>query len=205
MLAPAQWESHVQRRVRDLFVRVDQLVLREGGAAARTPLHGSVPLVQPAARVTLLEEAPDVFDVRVRERVVVVVPVHPPAEATILTGDHLGVLGDALLAALVELREAVLLDLPLRVQAEGTLDADLDPEALAVEAVLVPQLEAPHRLVALEDVLERPAPTVMGGHRVVRRDRPVDEAPLRPAAGLVPEPVEDPLRLPPGEHLLLEG
>ena len=38
------------------------------------------------------------------------------------------------------------------------LDPDLDPEALAVEAVLVALVEAAERLVALEDVLERPAP-----------------------------------------------
>ena len=41
-----------------------------------------------------------------------------------------------------ELGEAVLLDLALRVQPELALDPDLDPEPLAVEAVLVALVEA---------------------------------------------------------------
>ena len=57
-----------------------------------------------------------------------------------------------------KLVEAVLLDLPLGVQAELLLDADLDPQPLAVEAVLVALVEAAERLVALEDVLQRAAP-----------------------------------------------
>src|SRR5512133_4096731 len=123
--------------MRQLRVRVDQLVLRERRPTAWTPLDRTVSLVQPAALVALLQETPDVLDVRVGERVVVVVPVHPHAEASALVGDDLRVLGDSLLAALGELRDPVLLDLPLRVQAELALDAHLDPETLAVEAVLV--------------------------------------------------------------------
>ena len=39
-----------------------------------------MPAVEPPALVHELEEAPDVFDVRVREGVVVVAPIHPLAE-----------------------------------------------------------------------------------------------------------------------------
>ena len=67
--------------------------------------------------------------------------------------DHADVVRDPLLAALGELGEPVLLDLALRVEAERLLDLDLDPEALAVEAVLVALVVAAQRLVALEDVL----------------------------------------------------
>src|SRR3954447_24241379 len=126
--------------MRQLGVRVDQLVLRQGRAAARAPLDGAVSEVEPVALVALLEEAPDVLDVRVGERVVVVVPVHPHAEPAALVGDDLGVLRNPLLAARRELGEPVLLDLALRVEAELTLEADLDPEALAVEPVLIAQL-----------------------------------------------------------------
>ena len=48
---------------------------------------------------------------------------------------------DLLAAAARELGEAVLLDLALRVETELALDADLDPETLAVEAVLVALVE----------------------------------------------------------------
>src|SRR6266536_2726334 len=118
-----------------------QLVLRDRSPAARAPLRRAMSLVQPAALVDGLQERPDVRDVRVRERVVVVVPVHPHAEALGLLGDHLGVLRHALLAPGRELGEAVLLDVTLRVQAERLLDLDLDPEPLAVEPVLVALVE----------------------------------------------------------------
>ena len=52
------------------------------------------------------------------------------------------ILGDTLAAAGGELGEPVLLDVALRVQPERLLDLDLDPEALAVEAVLVALLVA---------------------------------------------------------------
>src|SRR6185312_692941 len=160
-LASLDREADVERGMRELFVGVDQLVLRERGPAARAPLDGAMSLVQPTARMTFLEEAPDVLDVRVGEGVVVVAPVHPHAEPAALVGDDLGELRDPLLAALVEFGESVLLDLPIRVETEGALDPDLDPQPLAVEAVLVALVETAERLVALEDVLERAAPTVM--------------------------------------------
>ena len=155
-LALEQREAHEERRVLELDVVLlaRLLVLRQRRAAARAPLRRAVPLVQPAAAVHLLEEHPDVLDVRVGERVVVVVPVHPLAEPLRLLGLHLGEARDALLAPLGELGEPVLLDLALRVEAELLLDLDLDPEPLAVEAVLVALVVAAERLVALEDVLE---------------------------------------------------
>ncbi len=68
------------------------------------------------------------------------------------------------------------LDLLLVVEAELPLDLDLDPEALAVEAVLVPLPLPEHGVVALVEVLVGAAPGVVHAHRVVGRDRPVDEA-----------------------------
>src|SRR5262249_30341275 len=155
--------------------------------------------------MALLEEAPDVLDVRVGEGVVVVVPVHPHAEAPTLVGDDLGVLRHALLAAFGELRDSVLLDLSFRIEAELALDAHLHPEPLAVEAVLVATLVAAERLVALENVLQGSPPAVVRRHRAVRCDRPVHEAEARAAAVLLAQAVEDALGLPPGEDLPLQG
>ena len=151
-----------------------------------------------------LEEAPDVLDVRVGERVVVRVPVHPHPEPLRLLGDHLGEAGDAFAAAVGELREPVFLDLALRVEPERLLHLDLHPKALAVEAVLVALVEAAHRLVALEDVLERAPPRVVDAHRVVCSDRAVDEAEAGPAAVPFAQPVERALRLPACEHVPLQ-
>ena len=87
---------------------------------------------------------------------------------------------------------------------ELALDAYLDPEALAVVAVLVALIEALQRLVALEDVLERAAPHVVHTHALVGRDRAVDEAENRAAFVLRTELLEDAVALPPLEDLALE-
>src|SRR5204863_2245251 len=206
-LAPLQREAHVERRVLhlDVVLLAGLLVLRERGAAARAPLGRAVAFVEPAAPVRLGKEAPDVLDVRVREREVVVAPVHPLAEALRLLGHDADVLGNSLLAALGELGEPVLLDLALRVEAELLLDLDLNPEALAVEAVLVALIESARRLVALEHVLQRAAPGVVDAHRVVRGDRPVEEAEAVVAAVLLAEALERPLALPALQDLTLES
>jgi hypothetical protein len=161
--------------MRDLAVGVDQLVLGERRAAARAPHHRAVAAVQPAALVADLQEAPDVADVRVGHREVAGVPVHPLAEPARLLGLDAGVLRHPLAAGAREHVEPVALDLALRVQAERLLHLDLDPQPLAVEPVLEALVVAEHRVVALPDVLERPAPRVVDAHRVVRRDGAVEE------------------------------
>ncbi len=205
VLAVLERKAHVQRGVLELPVLAgEDLVLRDRGSAARAPHRRAVALVEPAARVHLGEEPPDVLDVRVGEGVVVGVPVHPHAEALGALGDLLGEACDPLAAARGELGQAVLLDLPLRVEAERPLDLDLDPEPLAVEAVLVALLVAAERLVALEDVLERSPPGVVHAHRVVRGYRAVDEAELRSPAAALAELRERPLALPGLENRQLE-
>src|SRR5262249_19301413 len=97
-----------------------------------------------------------------------------------------------------------LLDLALRVEPERALDAHLDPEALTVEAVLVALVEPAQRLVALEDVLQRAPPRRVDGEALVRRHRPVEERPPRPAAVLLAELLERLLALPELEHVELQ-
>ena len=205
-LALRQRKANVQRRMNELHVLVVArlLVLRQRRAATRTPLRRTVSLVEPSALVDGLQEPPDVFDVRVAEGEIRVVPVHPLAEARRLLGPHARVVRDALFAARRELGDAVLLDVALRAESERLLDLHLNPEPLRVETVLIALVEATERLVALEEVLVGSAPDVVDAHRIVRRDRAVNEAPLRPAAVLRAQPVEDALRLPPLQELALE-
>ena len=160
--------------------------------------------VEPVSLVDDLEEAPDVLDVGVAEGEVVLAPVHPLPQADGAAREFLGRLDDDLPAAARELFEPVLLDLALRVQPKLPLDADLDPQALAVEAVLVALVEAAECLVALEDVLERAAPRGVYAEGLVGGHRAVEEAPPRPAAVQLPDLVEDPPFLPPGKDFLLE-
>ena len=195
-------EPDEERRVDAVLVAADELVRGDRGSAARAPLGRAVSQVEPALLVHPLEEAPDVLDVRVGERVVVVAPVHPLPQADAPARDLVGRPHDLLAAAAGELGEAVLLDLVLRVQAQLALDADLDPEALAVEAVLVALVEAAQRLVALEDVLERAAPRRVHAEGLVRGDGTVHEAPDRAAAVTLAHLLEGLPLLPPGENLL---
>jgi hypothetical protein len=57
---------------------------------------------------------------------------------------------DSLLAQADELRDAVFLYVSLVREAQVSLDIDLDPQPLAVEAVLVALVPALHRPEALE-------------------------------------------------------
>src|SRR5262249_24526988 len=145
-------------RVGAVDVGPDQLVLRDRRPAARAPLGRPVAEVQPVVLVHRGEEAPDVLDIRIAEREVVVAPVHPLTEPLRALPELVGGHHHRLTALCGERLEPVLLDLALRVEAELARDPDLDPEALAVEPVLVALVEALERLVALEDVLQRPAP-----------------------------------------------
>ncbi len=206
MRAVEEREADEQRGVGAILIdaRLRELVLRERGAAARAPLGRAVAHVEPAVLVHALQHPPDVLDVRVAEREVVVAPVHPLAEADRPSREVGRRLDDDVAAAARELGEPVLLDLALRVQAQLTLDADLDPEALAVEAVLVALMVAAQRLVALEDVLQRAPPRRVDAGASVRRHRPVDEAERRPAPIQLAQPFERLLALPELEDLELE-
>ena len=84
--------------------------------------------------------------------------MHPIAEADGLLGLDAGVLVDALLATLDELGNPVGLDVALALEAKLALDFHLDPETLAVEAVLVPLIETAHGPVPLVGVFVGPAP-----------------------------------------------
>ena len=160
--------------------------------------------VEPAALVAALQEAPDVGDVRVGHREVGLVPVHPHAEPLGLARLDARVLRHPVAAGAHEALEPVRLDVALGVEPERLLDLDLDPQALAVEPVLVAQLLAERRLVALEQVLQRAAPRVVDAHRIVGRDRAVEERERLAAGARLLETLERALALPARENAALE-
>ena len=134
-----------------------------------------------------------------------VVPVHPHPEPDGLLGLAGGVGQDALLAQRHETGDPERLDVALRGEPELALDVDLDPQPLAIEPVLVALLLAQHGVVPLVQVLVGAAPGVMDAHRVVRGDRPVEEAPARSAAVLGAQPRERPTLTPQIQDLVLLG
>ena len=175
--ATVDGQPHVDGVVLDLLVGIDELVLREGGAAAGAPGHGPLGRRDPAALVAALQEVPDVFDVGVGMGVVGVVPVHPLTEANGLAGLDAGEGFDAGAAGVGEGFQAKGFDVALGVEAQVFFDFNLQPEALAVEAVLVALVVAAHGPVTLVDVLVGAAPGVVHAHGVVGRDRAIEERP----------------------------
>jgi hypothetical protein len=109
------------------------------------------------------------------ERDVGIVHVQPEADAL---GDLLPVLlvrQDAFLTLLDELADAVRLDFLLAVQAEGLLDLNLDGQPVCVPAALAMDLMAGHRLVATDEILDRPGPHVVDARFAVGRRRTFEE------------------------------
>src|SRR4029079_3903018 len=72
-------------------------------------------------------------------------------------------------------------------------------------AVLVTLVLAEHRVEPLVQILVGAAPGVVDAHRVVRGDRPVEEAPLRAARVLGAQALEGPSRAPLRQDLVLLG
>ena len=161
-------------------------------------------LVQQPARVDLRQRPPDRLDVALIERAVGVLEVEPEADPL---GQAVPVLeeGEHRLAALgVELRDPVLLDLGLVVDAELLFDGDLDRQPVAVPAALALDAVAAHRLKARVDVLEHAREHVVGARRAVGRGRALVEDPLLGALAPAQRLCEDVALAPALEHLELE-
>ena len=104
-----------------------------------------------------------------------VVPVHPVAQADRLLGHDGGEVQHPLLALVNELGHPHPLDVALGGETPFLFHQHLDPEALAVEAVLVALVVALHGFEALKDVLVGASPGVVDGHEAVGRDGAIDK------------------------------
>ena len=196
----------------------------DADAATAAPRHHVVAAVDHAAIVALLQEAPDGEIVFLGHREVrlplvralgpifiAAVPVHPEAEADRLFRLHAGKAIDAVLALLHEaihrrfdVARHQVLDVALALEAEFLLDLDLDPEALAIEPLLVAEFVAGHGEVAVVGVLISSTPGMMHAHRIIGSDRPIEKRPARLALVLGLELFERANALPEGEHGALE-
>ena len=204
-------EADVDRRVLRFLIAERDLVRREHGAAA-----GAVPLDLVALveeRLALgrpllgdpLDQVPDRLDVVVFEcdvRVVHVDPVaHPPREVV----PQVFVAEDALPALRVVFGDAVLLDLVPPFQPEFFLHLDLDGEAVCIPPGLAVDAEPLHRLVAAEEVLDRPRHHVVDARLAVGRRRALVEHEVRGALAELQALSEHVVRVPPPEGLFLGG
>ncbi len=168
-------EAHVDGVLGDVLVALRHLVAADRRAAARAVRHDLVALVEQVLVPDLPQDPPDRLDVVVGVGVVGVVQVDPEADALGEALPLLEVRGDALAAELVELGDAVGLDLPLAVDAEAALDLELHRQAVRVPAGLARHAVAAHRLVAREEVLEDARDDVVRAGPAVGRRRPLVE------------------------------
>ncbi len=106
---------------------------------------------------------------------------------------------NALFTFVDEIGDTVRLDLALVGEAQLLLNLDLDPQTLAIEPLLPPQLVPKHSLKPIAKVFIDPTPRMVDAHGVVGRDRPVQKRPLRAAARLCAQLLE---RLRRGPELL---
>src|SRR5947207_15748296 len=141
-----------------LPIAVDHLVLGQRRATSRAPRHRTVAFVEPASFLADLQDVPDMRDVEVAVGEVRVRPVHPLAHADRALGDGGGRTVHTRSARVGELADPVRLDVALAIKVQLTLDMHLDPETLAIEAVLVTLIESTHRLVAVVDGMRVPGP-----------------------------------------------
>ena len=189
-------EAHVDGVLGDVLVALRHLVAADGRAAARAVGHDLVALVEQVLVPDLPQQPPHRLDVVVGVGVVRVVQVDPEADAL---GEPLPlreVRGDALPAELVELGDAVGLDLLLAVDAQAALDLELHRQAVRVPAGLARHAVAAHGLVAREEVLEDARDDVVRARPAVGRRRPLVEHEDRGVLAALEALVEDVVGLP---------
>ncbi len=189
--------------VRVLVVLRD-LVARQGGAAAGAVGLDLVPLVEQAAPGELGKGPPDRFDVAVGVGEIGVIEVDPVADALGHCPPLLLIGVDAVQARLVELGDAVGLDLLLAGEAETLLDLDLDGEAMGVPPGLAGHVIAAHGAVAGEEIFHHAGDDMPHVRHVVGGGRPLEEDELPRGGRLLEALLEDPPLLPLFEHLQLE-
>src|SRR5256886_12282620 len=131
----------------------------------------------------------------------VVEPVGDPLRQRLpvgFVGEH------ALPAQLVELLDAVGLDLLLAGAPEGLLDLDLDRQPMRIPAGNPGHGLAEHRVVPAHHVLDGAGEDVVAPRPAVRGGGAFEEHERRPVAHGLARLLEQPLVLPRGEQLLLE-
>ncbi len=197
-------EAHVDARVDDVGVAHRDLVVGEGGLAARAVRRDPVVLHQQALVPDRLQAPPDGLDVAGVHRAVGAGQVRPVAHPLGEPLELIHVAQHRLAALLVECGDPVGLDVLLAVEAELLLDGELDGQAVAVPARPARDVVALHRLEAREKVLEDAGLDVVGPRLAVGRRRTFVEDPARTLRGLHHRAIEDGALVPAGEDLRLQ-
>ena len=161
-------------------------------------------LVEEAFVPELAHQPPDRLDVVVGEGPVGVLGVDPHRGALGERGEVLDVALHRLATPVVEVGDAVGLDVVLVGEAELLLDLELDREAVAVPAALAGNVVAAHGLEPGVEVFEHAGPDVVEAGAAVGRGRALVEDPRWRALAQDLHLLEEVDLAPTREHLLLE-
>ncbi len=125
--------------------------------------------------MTSFQERPDGIVIFVGEGIVVITPIHPVTKADRLFRLSFRERKDPFFTLFNERGDAICFDIALVLHAKIFFDLDLNPESLAIEAILIALLVALHGLKALIQIFIGSSPRVVNTHRVVRGDRTIQE------------------------------
>jgi hypothetical protein len=179
-------------------------VIGQSGAAPRAVRRDPVVLDEQPLVEDLLERPPHRFDVLGPHRPVGVLVVGPVPHTLAHRLERVDVSLDVLPALRVELRDAVRLDVRLSGEAQLGLHRELHRQAVTVPAGAARDVVALHRLEAREHVLEHARFDVVGSRHAVGGRRTLVESPGRAALGLLEAAREDPVLVPPLDHVVIE-
>ena len=178
-------EPDVDRRVGDVLVALRQLMVGQGGAAARAVGRDPVVLLQEALVEDLLQRPPARLHIAGGHGDVGVVEVDPVPHAAGQLGEGVDVPQHRLAALSVERLHPVGLDVGFTGEAELLLDGQLDGQAVAVPAGLAVDMVALHCLEPREQVLEDAGfDVVRAGHAVGGRRAFVERPGLATGGGV---------------------
>ena len=148
---------------------------RQAGAAARAVGQNFVAFVDQAFFVELVENPPFGFDIIVIEGDVRVIQIDEIAHALGQFAPLRFVGEDGFAAFLVELRDTVVFDFGLVVDAQLFFHFDFDRQAVGVPAGLTQHAVALHRLVLADGILQGSREDVVNPRLAVGRWRPFKE------------------------------
>src|SRR3990167_3095369 len=103
----------------------------------------------------------------VRHCVVRIFPIHPLAQPDRLLGLNFGIFFHSLFAPFYELGYAVKFNVFLGLKVEFFFNLYFHPKSLTIKAVLKSLVKTPHRLISLEQIFIRSAPSMMNPHWVI--------------------------------------
>ena len=180
------------------------LVRGERRPVARAVGDDLVGLIEAPVVPDPAQRPPDRLDVVVVESDVRIVEIDPEADPLGQRPPVVDVAEDRLAAALVELGDAVGVDLLLGGDPQLALDLQLDRKPVAVPARLARNPVTAHRLVAGIDVLEDAGEDVVRAGPAVGGRRTLVEAPGLGAGSILQRAREDVAAAPAVKHLELE-